>query len=661
MPVLSTQFLNSYRSRAVNWGFPSGPNYLGELVYRRTYRRGSEEWRDTVERVVNGTFELVERHCVESGCGYDALVARARAELMYEHIFSFKFTPPGRGLWMMGTDFFRRNTGAALNNCGFTSTENVATELSEPFEFLMDGSMLGVGVGFDTEGAGRGFWGPASWSADRWTITDDREGWVESTGRILRWGFGLGGRPSFDYSEIRPYGSPIKGFGGVASGPGPLIELHERLYELIGRRRGQYLSSRDIVDIMNMIGACVVAGNVRRTAEIAFGQPDDEEYLDLKNYEKHPERGAYGWTSNNTVFAKLGMNYGPCASRTRVNGEPGYSWLENMRAYGRMADPANWKDLRVKGGNPCLEQSLEDKELCCLVEQYPHHHDSLAEFKKTAESAWLYAKAVTLVMTHWPKTNEVIRRNRRVGASVSGVAQFLEDRGEAELVRWLDKTYRHIEGFDRGVSALWGVNESVKKTSVKPSGTVSLLAGATPGCHYPTMTCYIRRVRYAADHPDVAPLQVAGYPTEPAIVGYEDYPANTRPVYDPKTVVVEFPVRTDPIPTERDIPLRRKIEIAVLLQRWWADNQVSCTAAFLPEEGSDIEGLLSEFDHSLKGVSFLPIRDEAVYPQMPYEAISSVEYEKRIASLQPVTWAVADTHSETERFCDGGVCQLVAA
>ena len=121
---------------------------------------------------------------------------------------------------------------------------------------------------------------------------------------------------------------------------------------------------------MNLIGKCVVAGNVRRTAEIVFGEADSQEYLDLKNYEVNPHRAEYGWTSNNSIFAELGMDYTEACERVKLNGEPGFAWLENMQNYSRMNNGPDYKDHRVKGGNPCLEQSLESYELCCLVETF---------------------------------------------------------------------------------------------------------------------------------------------------------------------------------------------------------------------------------------------------------------------------------------------------
>ena len=204
----------------------------------------------------------------------------------------------------------------------------------------------------------------------------------------------------FDYSLIRPAGQKLKTFGGQSSGPAPLIELHRIitrcLDQFLQNTANECLGTRQIVDLMNFIGRCVIAGNIRRTAEIAFGEHEDKEFIDLKNYEINPDRAEFGWVSNNSIFAKLGQDYSEVAQRIRQNGEPGLAWLENMRAYGRMGDPADNRDWRAGGGNPCLEQTLESFEMCCLVETFPDKHMVLAEFKDTLELALLYAKTVTL-------------------------------------------------------------------------------------------------------------------------------------------------------------------------------------------------------------------------------------------------------------------------
>jgi adenosylcobalamin-dependent ribonucleoside-triphosphate reductase len=650
---LSENFINKYRRRKAPFGF----NGLGELVYNRTYSRikadgKNEQWFETVQRVVEGTFNMQKRHIEANGLGWNAWKAQHSAQEMYSRIFSMKFLPPGRGLWAMGTAITEeRGLFAALNNCAFVSTQSLTSEFSKPFCFLMDASMLGVGVGFDTKGAETMILkGPSTArKTETYTIPDTREGWVESL-RLLLDSYAYGTAPiEFDYSEIREAGVPIRGFGGESSGPQPLIDLHQQVRTILGAEIGAPISITSIVDIMNLIGKCVVAGNVRRTAEIVFGEPDNDEYLDLKNYEVNPHRAEYGWTSNNSIFAELGMDYEPSAERIRLNGEPGYAWLENMKAYGRMVDEPNHKDHRAMGGNPCLEQTLESYELCCLVETFPQNHDSLEDYLTTLKYAYLYAKTVTLGKTHWPQTNRVMLRNRRIGCSMSGIAQFIAARGVGELRNWMDVGYAHIQKLDKEYSDWMAIPRSIKTTSIKPSGTVSLLAGATPGIHFPESRYYIRRMRLGKDSNLVAPLQKAGYKIEPAF-GSED-----------TTLVVEIPVDVgEGVRTVNTVSMWEQLSIAALAQRYWADNQVSCTVTFDPEtEGSQIASALDIFQYQLKGISFLPRLDYGAYPQMPYEAIDLETYTEQKSQLGKLSFGrIKGEEVVVERFCDSDVCQV---
>ena len=534
----------------------------------------------------------------------------------------------------MGTPVVhKKNLSAALNNCAFVSTEDMESNPTRPFEFLMDASMLGVGVGFDTKGRGKvSVLGPNDETPIKYVIDDTREGWVESVSMELKSYFGVKGvkqpRVEFDYSAIRPEGLPLKTFGGVSSGPGPLKDLHKSIAEVLDKRIGKTLDSRSIVDLFNLIGKCVVSGNVRRSAEIAFGEADDEEFLDLKNYEKNPDRMAYGWSSNNSVFAQIGMDYTNIANRLRDNGEPGLAWLENMQKFGRMADGPNWKDRRVKGGNPCLEQSLESYELCCLVETFPARHKSLEEYKRTLKFAYLYAKTVTLRMTHWPETNRVMLRNRRIGCSVSGVADFLGKHSLDELRIWLDEGYQTVQKWDEVYSNWFCIPRSIKTTSVKPSGTVSLLAGSTPGMHFPESRIYIRRMRMSKNDPLAKPLLEAGYSVVPAI-GQED-----------TTVVAEIPIKLpEGVRVQSEVSMFEQLSLAAFMQRYWADNQVSCTVTFDPvTEGPHIAQMLQYFQYQLKGVSLFPKQDYGRFPQLPYEAISEEVYEQMIKDIKPIVF-----------------------
>ena len=648
---LPNEFISEYSNINPNFGF----NGLGEMVYKRTYSRlrddgTNEKWYQTVERVVNGTFNMQKRWMNNNGLFWNNVSQMNLAKDMYDRIFKMKFLPPGRGLWAMGSNLTeKKELYAALNNCAFVSTEKLQNNPTKPFCFLMDASMLGVGVGFDTLGANtikiKGY--NKDIPNSKFIIPDSREGWVESLKHLLNSYFKNLAKIEFDYSLIRKAGEPIKGFGGKSSGPDCLRNLHNDIREVLDKNSGNLISVTTIVDIMNLIGRCVVSGNLRRTAEIAFGNAQDEEFSNLKNYEKNPQRASYGWTSNNSVFAKIGMNYESLSKLAATNGEPGFVWLENMQKYDRMNGIVTNKDYRAKGGNPCLEQTLESFEMCCLVETFPNNHETLEDYISTLRVAFLYAKTVTLGTTHWPETNEIMLRNRRIGTSMSGIAQFISKHGMEVLREWCEEGYDAIQRFDNEFSDFFCIPKSIKTTSIKPSGTVSLLAGATPGIHYPISRYYIRRVRLSKNSELVVPLKQAGYPIEDAVTSND-------------TVVVSFPVDAgEGLRKVKDISMWEQLSIASFLQKHWADNQVSCTVTFDPEkEGKQIQYALNYFQYQLKGISFLPHCD-GVYPQMPYEEIDNETFASIKSKINPIQWE-QNSHfdPQAEKFCDGDHCTL---
>jgi adenosylcobalamin-dependent ribonucleoside-triphosphate reductase len=646
---LDTDFVTKYSKETPPFGF----NGLGELVYMRTYSRlkengENEKWFETIQRVVEGTYNLQKNH-IESLClGWNPVQAQESAQEMYERMFQMKFLPPGRGLWAMGTDIVnKKGLAASLNNCGFVSTKNMGKSepFSKPFVFTMDMSMLGVGIGFDTAGEGNFIVEKRDSEQELYIIEDTREGWVESL-RVLLESYNCGFNPMFDYSRIREAGVPLKTFGGVSSGPGPLIDLHASIVNVLDKNIGSPITVTSIVDIMNLIGKCVVSGNVRRTALISFGESSSTEFMDLKDYSKNPHRVDYGWTSNNSIFAELGMDYSEVAKRICINGEPGLAWLDNMRKYSRMCDPPDGKDYRVMGGNPCLEQSLEHSELCCLVENFLNRAESIEDFLRTLKFSYLYSKTVTLANTHCAETNRVQLRNRRIGCSVSGIAQFLSKYDLHTLNTWLDNGYKTVSDWDKVYSEWLCIPRSIKMTSVKPSGTVSLLAGATPGMHYPESRFYIRRMRLSNISPLIKPLQDANYFIEPCVGSEKD------------TSVVEIPIDVgEGIRTVSQVSMWEQISLAANMQRWWADNQVSCTITFNPAtEGGQIANALDYFQYHLKGISFLPKCDFGAFPQMPYEEITEEVYLSRSSALKPLKIGKMSQDSEGEKYCDGDSC-----
>jgi adenosylcobalamin-dependent ribonucleoside-triphosphate reductase len=596
---------------------------------------------------------MQERWIKARGLGWDDSHAHRSAEEMYERMFFMKFLPPGRGLWAMGTDITeKRGLYAALNNCAFVSTADMHMDPVKPFTFLMDASMLGVGVGFDTLGAGSIIIRkPIPFRGKVHIVKDSREGWVEALEVLLNQYFFGAETVLFNYDEVRPYGTAIKGFGGVASGPEPLQNLFIKIATILNKQVAYLISVTNIVDIMNLIGCCVIAGNVRRTAEIAFGQSDSDEFLNLKNYEMNPDRAEYGWASNNSIFCQLGMDYQHVCKTVQTNGEPGFAWLDNMKDFSRMnCEEGDNKDERAQGGNPCLEQTLESFELCCLVETFPNHHDDMYDFHRTLKFAYLYAKTVTLGETHWPETNRVLLRNRRIGCSVTGIAQFLAKWDMESLKYWLTEGYNTLERYDKIYSDWLCIPRSIKMTSVKPSGTVSLVAGATPGMHYPESQYYIRRVRLAGSSPLLKQLQVNGYYTE-------------KSKTDSSTMIVEFPIYAgDGVRTINEVTMWEQLALAAFLQKYWADNQVSCTVTFTPEEGKHIHNALNYYQYQLKGISFLP-KSTGAYEQMPYEAITKQVYDVMVHMIDEkkslCNIPLDPEDQQRESFCDGETCGVI--
>lgn len=349
---LDKDFLEKYKGKQPDWG------PLGYFTYKRTYARliyeedRKEEFWETLRRVVEGCYSIQKEHCKKLSLPWDKEKAQKSAQKMWEKIWNFKMTPPGRGFWIMGTEHVNKHGSMALNNCGFASTADIDLKYTKAFEFVMDALMLGVGVGFDTKGAGKITIKEPEEGHFEFVIPDSREGWVEALKLMLEAYF-LGHQiPEYDYSKIRPAGEPIRGFGGVASGPKPLKEMLKDMKQILDNRIGEPITSVDIVDLMNLIGKCVIAGNVRRSAEIALGEPTDLDFITCKQDKE--KLYSHRWASNNSVFAKKGLDYSFIADQIAVNGEPGVFWLENARAYSRMKDEPDYKDKKAAGVNPCV-------------------------------------------------------------------------------------------------------------------------------------------------------------------------------------------------------------------------------------------------------------------------------------------------------------------
>jgi len=669
---LSDDFVVAFNGKKVPWGYKDAAgSSVGEITFLRTYSRikadGTKEtWAEVCRRVIEGMYSIQKDWCKTNRLPWNEKKAQSSAKEAFERLFELKWTPPGRGLWVMGTQLVNEDkNSAALQNCSFVSTvEMTRYNPAKPFAFLMEASMLGVGVGFDTKGVDKGFTigNPVrdDESGIEFVIPDTREGWVESVSMLIN--SYLKPEPQFaikfDYSQIRPAGTPIKTFGGTAAGHEPLERLHNAIRGLFDGRSGEELDTCDIADIGNLIGVCVVSGNVRRSAELLMGGLNDDVFLNLKNPERFPERNSYdpaapgwGWMSNNSVEVKVGDDLSGIVDNIAINGEPGVIWMDVTRKYGRLLDQPNNKDWRASGYNPCAEQSLESFECCTLVETYLNRHDSLEDYKRTLKFAYLYAKTVTLLPTHWEETNAIMQRNRRIGTSMSGIANFSDRRGNSVLREWMDAGYITVTEYDRSYSEWLGIRESIKTTTVKPSGTVSILAGESPGVHWtPGGEYFLRSIRFAKDDPMLPLFKQSGYRVEDSVT-------------DPETTaVVYFPIKSDALRSEKDVSIYEKASLAAMAQRHWSDNSVSVTVSFDAEkEKKDVGTVLHMFDGQLKTISFLPMGN-ATYPQMPYTQVTEEEYRAYGDTLLPVdltdVYAGLAADAIGEKFCTTDACEV---
>jgi len=665
---LSEEFVNKYQSIPAPFGFSdAGSNSLGEVTFIRTYSRVKEDgtkerWHEVCRRVIEGMYSVQKNHAKDNRLPWNDNKAQKSAQEAFQRMFELKWTPPGRGLWAFGTPMtMEKRNSASLQNCAMVSTRDI--DRNDPgalFAWVMDALMLGIGVGFDTLGQDKqmSIYAPTE-PASIYEIPDTREGWVESV-RLLINSFLRQNQPiqEFTYDLIRPLGAPIKGFGGVASGPAPLIDLHTRIRNVIGSRAGEALDSRAIVDLVNLIGTCVVSGNVRRSATLALGVPQDEGFINLKNPEVFPERNSYdpekpgwAWMSNNSIAAEIGTKYEDYVDLIADNGEPGFIWLDVARNYGRLADAPDYKDARVMGFNPCAEQPLESYELCTLVEVHLNRHESKEDFLKTLKFAYLYGKTVTLMPTHWQQTNGIMQRNRRIGTSLTGIASFADTYGLPTTREWMDEGYNKIRHYDHQYSEWLCVRESVRVTTVKPSGSVSLLSGATPGVHWgPGGEFYLRAIRFGNTDPMLHLFKAAGYKIEADLVS-----ANTSVVY--------FPVASGHKRAEKQVSLFEKIGLAATAQKYWSDNGVSVTLSFdKDEETKFIAPALNMYEGQLKAVSFLPMGNKT-YPQQPYTEITREEYNSYVGKIGKIDWSaiydgVENLEAAGEAYCSTDACEI---
>lgn len=627
---------------------------VGYLTYKRTYARRldendinspTEEFPDTVERVIKACDEQLK-------CGF----SKDEEQRLRNYLLGLKGSVAGRFWWQLGTDTVDKLGLSSLQNCAFRTVDKPV----EPFTWAMDMLMLGSGVGYNIQKENVNKLPPvnldfkcpvrSSDSGADFIVPDSREGWVALLGKTLKAAFlaHSSGKQTFSYSTqlIRSKGAPIKGFGGTASGPEDLVWGIEQISKVLEKRAGKQLRPVDCLDIMNIIGAVVVAGNVRRSAQIAIGDADDVEYLLAKRWDLGNIPSWRAMSNNSVVCHDIGDLHDFFWDGYEGKGEPyGLINLKLSRKIGRLGE-TQYPDPKVQGYNPCAEQSLADGETCCLAEVFLPNISSKEELLDVCTLLYRINKHSLALQCHQKVTEAIVHENMRMGIGITGVLQCTE-----EQKSWLNETYGKIREYDNEYSAKNGFNKSIKLTTVKPSGTLSLLPGVTPGCHPAYARFMIRRIRISSNHSLVQVCKDHGYHVE--------YQQNFDGTEDRSTVVVSFPFRhPDHAVLAKDMTAISQLETVKWLQEVWSDNSVSCTVYYRPEELPEIKKYLKKnYKTNHKSLSFL-LHSEHGFKQAPLEEITEEQYNELVANTRTITAIDEANIGLDDAECSTGACPI---
>lgn len=605
-----------------------------DAVMLRTYCRDIQvegTWRkERPDEVFRRTIDSFERYYSVYLC--EMSLKEGWKEDWFQRMSQGKALPAGRMLWSMGSDSIAKDGYLPMMNCGFV----VLDDPVEPIRFIMKMLMLGCGMGFSLESKHFQLlkekffdlrWvsntekGPCPiirevTTEDSHMVQDSKEGWVDFIVEVVH--FAILMKPfRFNLSKIRPVGSRIKGFGGRSGDPKILANIAIRIYNLITKER--YASVAMYYDVICSIGELVISGNVRRSALIAIGDPNDGDFLLLKNFyllKEKPWRCYCNNSVNVSEFEQLNDTYW---STYNGNSEA-YGWV-NIKKCRAWDENPDIKYFLPEGFNPCGEQPLASRELCCLGEVNLARAESEQDLFESLKMCYLFCKMSFLLKSSEPKTDRITTVNQRIGVSLTGIA----------MVHPAKRTWSYISKLrlvelDEEFSERIGVNPSIALTTVKPGGTLPKIAGSSgPGIHRPISEYQIRRVRFNKSSKLLSWLSDLGLPIEPQI----NFDGNPDPS---GTQVVSFYLKNerpeDGYFSEDQLTeegLDRMLDLIATTQDCWSDNAISVTVYYNPDKVEQLRRKIGEYFYDLKVFSGLPYYGHG-FPQAPEEPISEQEY-----------------------------------
>ena len=630
------------------------PNDAAEFVYTRTYSKWTEEkgrrenWDETVDRYM----QFLEEERGE-------LIPKKVKRKIRQYILEFKVMPSMRALWSAGPAAKAENV--CMYNCAFSAVDNVGA-FSDCLYILMCGTGYGFSVEkkyvsklpvvekLTTEVVGT------------FTIPDDKAGWADSL-KILIKGLYEGKDTHMIYDLIRKEGSRLKNMGGRASGPAPLITLHNFVREIFAAAQGRQLTPLEVHDIMNQIAEIVIVGGVRRSSEISFSDLDDDEMANAK-VGNFPLRR---YMSNNSAVYYEKPSSAAFLKEWNIlansgSGERGISNLGNARKNA----PKRRDGSLLAGHNPCHEIVLRSKQFCNLSEIVVRAEDDLDDLLQKVEGAtWL--GAIQSTFTNFPYLDSKWKFNcdeeKLLGISITGQMDNPELMNK-ETFKALKKKALKIA---KKAAKELGINFSAAVTTVKPSGTVSQLVDSASGLHTRFSDFYIRRYRIAASDPLFKMMKSQGIIMSPENGEGKNDEQSPKPWNESnvRTWIASFPVKSPENSIKRkDTDAIAQLEYYKLVQSNWCEHNASCTIYVKDDEWLKVGNwVFNNWEH-VGGISFLPY-DGGVYKQAPYEEISEEKYNKLVAKFKKIDYSklsdfeISDNTSGAKSLaCSGDSCEL---
>lgn len=660
-------------------------NHVGEFTYIRTYSKWDDElgrreaWPETVARFVDFLKQT-------RGEKIPAKVLRK----IEQYLLSFSVMPSMRALWAAGPAALADNT--TMYNCSFRNVDSVEA-FSEALYILMCGTGFGFKNTPDTVNKLPAVPEMILKSATTHSVGDDKTGWADSV-RFLMEQLYAGYDPEITYERVRPSGARLKTMGGRASGPGPLIRLHQFIRDVFYNARGRKLNTLECHDIMCQIAEIVVVGGVRRSSEIGISSLTDL----LMRHAKTGNFPVKRWMANNsaeytTKPSAIEFLNEWSALASSGTGERGIFNLDSAR---KMAPKRRNSDL-IEGTNPCGEIQLRNMQFCNLSEVVIRSEDDLDSLLDKVETAtWL--GVIQSTFTYFPYLNPKWKENcdeeRLLGVSLTGQM----DAPQHLTVEALKALKARAIKVAKKASEVMGINMPAAVTCVKPSGTVSQLVDSASGVHVRHSEYYIRRIRVNATDPLCKMVKDQGVDLSPENgQGKKDWKKATKiynealesgkthdaamvlarnvcSVFDHSsewdesrvnTWVVAFPVKAPSgAKTKADVTAIDQLEWYKRVQMNWCEHNASTTIYVKDHEWFDVGNWVYNNWDIVNGISFLPSMPVA-YEQLPYEEITKEEYEKMAKNFKKIDYSQLSkyetedgTSGSKEYACVGGTCEL---